>query len=239
MSSCEHHNKRLVFSRHGTNNTAKKGARTVATARERLLQALTAIISQPYTEEGKQFLKRLLNSYRVQAKSEQNSAKDLTARDTLADKILSAWRLKSTLDREYILKIISPFRMQLKINLNRAKTAPQTFIEGPINQPHRSSIKEKNNHHENAYFRDSKSSTKNHTAIGGGPQVKSGNRGQCPKCRSAGIVVARAYGGEDYYTCIYCGYQAYLKSIDAKLDLPMAPDLLGHDFGEPELDGED
>lgn len=215
----------------------------MATARERLLQSLTAIISQPFTEEGKHILRRLLNSYRVQAKSDENIDKDLTARDALADKIVSSWRAKNTLDREGLLEIISPFRMQLKMQ-NRSKTSAgldedNSLPETPINQSTRSSIKEKNSRHENAYFRDTNNSVQNHAAIGGGPQVKSGSRGQCPKCRSLGIVVARAYGGEDYYTCIYCGYQAYLKSIDSKLDLPLAAGLLGHDFGDPELDGED
>jgi hypothetical protein len=218
----------------------------VATARERLLQALTAIISQPFSEEVKASLKRLLNSYRVQAKPEENVDKNLTARDALANIIIHSWQQKKSLERKDVIVLIEPFRMQLKTGLNKRKStnsdSPEIAHEendsGSL--PRRVKIKENINRHENAYFREKTApDPKEQSAIAGGPLPKTGGRGQCPKCRSVGIVLARAYGGDDYYSCIYCGYQAYLKSIDPKLDPPLAAELLGSNYGDSEFDKED
>ncbi len=218
----------------------------MATARERLLQALTAIISQPFSEEVKSSLKRLLNSYRVQAKPEENIDKNLTARDALANIIIHSWRQRGALERKDIISLIEPFRMQLKTGLSKRKTSTDSFAEASAEEnesgsiPRRVKIKENINRHENAYFREKNTAApQEQSAIAGGPLPKTGGRGQCPKCRSVGIVLARAYGGDDYYSCIYCGYQAYLKSVDPKLDPPLAAELLGSTFGEPEFDKED
>lgn len=219
----------------------------MATARERLLQSLIAIISQAFTPEAKVALKRLLNTYRVQAKPGETLAKDMTARDVLANKIVSAWVLKNTLDKKDLEHLISPFRMQLKQGLLRTKgDFERSELENSIGTTNvafqglkRSQIQENINRHQNAYFRDRsrlKKENPEHLAIAGGPVQKTGGRGQCPKCRSVGIVLARSYGGEDYYSCIYCGYQAYLKSSDPKIDLPLAAELLNVTLGDPEQD---
>lgn len=219
----------------------------MATARERLLQSLTAIISQAFTPEAKVALKRLLNTYRVQAKPGEVVNQDLTARDVLANQIAASWMQKGTLDKKDIELLISPFRMQLKQGLMRGKfdeeriESPESTSAGnlPFQTPRRSKIQENINRHQNAYFRDKAKTKKLSTeqrAIAGGPIQKAGGRGQCPKCRSTGVVLARAYGGEDYYSCIYCGYQAYLKSSDPKIDLPLAAELLSVTLGDPEQD---
>lgn len=220
----------------------------MATARERLLQALTAIISQPFSEDAQSSLKRLLNSYRVQAKPDENIDKSITARDSLAHIIVHTWKAKNVLEKKDIIALIEPFRMQLKTGLNKRKLSSDAPLESALlensyesSQSRRVKIKENINRHENAYFREKSKlpSPEEEKAIAGGPLPKTGGRGQCPKCHSVGIVLARAYGGDDYYSCIYCGYQAYLKSVDPKLDPPLAAGLLGSDFGEPEFDKED
>jgi hypothetical protein len=220
----------------------------VATARERLLQALTAIISQPFSDEGKTALKRLLNAYRVQAKPGEASDKNQTARDTLADMILHSWQQNGQLDRKGLSQLISPFRMQLKQGLSRGRLLTnKSGSDGTNAKEHlknltRTQIKENTAKHENAYFKDKFNQTPpnlENAPIAGGPKQASNTRGQCPKCRSAGIVLARAYGGDDYYSCIYCGFQSYLKGADPKLDLPLAAELLGHAFSDPDRDNED
>lgn len=217
----------------------------MATARERLLQSLTAIISQTFTVEGKGALKRLLNTYRVQAKPGEILNKEQTARDVLATHISSAWSQKGTLDKKDIEQLISPFRMQLKQGLLRNKIDDdrpvghmQALGNEALESPKRLRI-EDIKRHQNAYFKDKFTKTESNEEkipIGGGPLQKAGGRGQCPKCRSIGIVLARSYGGEDYYSCIYCGYQAYLKSLDPKIDLPLAAELLAMTLGDPEQD---
>ncbi len=190
----------------------------MATARERLLQALTAIISQPYGDEGKNALNRLLNSYRVQAKPGENVNKDQTARDALAGKIIESWQHNQSPEKKNLGRIISSFRMQLKQGLGRNKLLDpkqeaelELEMRGSGKGLTRSQIKENISKHENAYFKDKLNLSKGDpevNAIAGGPKQGSNSRGQCPKCRSMGIVLARAYGVDDYHSCIYCGYQA-------------------------------
>lgn len=222
----------------------------MATARERLLQALLAIISQPFSEEGKVALSRLLNSYRVQAKPGENLPKDQTARNALADKIVEAWKQSCPLDRKFLSRVISSFRMQLKQGFSRSrmleskqsqKEAGQE-VAGQSMVSARAKAKDIAAKQENAYFKDKAKNVVNpegSTQIAGGPKQNPKSRGQCPKCRSIGIVLARAYGGDDYHSCIYCGYQAYLKNTDPKLDLPLAAELLGDAFGDPEINNDD
>jgi hypothetical protein len=220
----------------------------VATARERLLQALTAIISQPFSEDGKASLNRLLNCYRVQAKPGEHLNRYMTARDALASKIIDIWKRDCPTGSKDMSTTISQFRMQLKQGLSRGKLheakqdlrSDQEVIENSKGLT-RSQIKENISKHENAYFKEKREASLDimeSMPIAGGPKQRSSTRGQCPKCRSMGIVLARAYGGEDYYSCIYCGYQAYLKGADPKLDLPLAAELLGSAFGDPESNDE-
>lgn len=216
----------------------------MATARERLLQALSAILSQSFNEEGKASLNRLLNSYRVQAKPGEVIAKEITARDALSEKIIELWKKNHSLDKKVVGRIISSFRMQLKQGLTRNKlfdSKNERTLEGLENDGSskglsRSQIKENIIKHENAYFKEKTGNNPEIKAIAGGPRQGSSRRGQCPKCRSMGIVLARAYGGDDYHSCIYCGYQAYLKGNDPKLDLPLAAELLGPAFAETDDD---
>lgn len=222
----------------------------MATARERLLQALSAIISETYSGEGKLALERLLNSYRVQAKPGESVDKNETARDALQHRIIESWKQNFPVERKILSRIISSFRMQLKQGLSRSKLSDPKSDKSEKNDHAlqakgltRSQIKENISKHENAYFKDKLTgaySQLNKGAIAGGPKQGSNTRGQCPKCRSLGIVLARAYGGDDYHSCIYCGYQAYLKGRDPKLDLPLAAELLGKDFAvDPDSDNED
>lgn len=221
----------------------------MATARERLLQALTAITSQPLNEDGKAALNRLLNSYRVQIKPGESINKTETARDALAIQLIESWQQSCPVDKKVLGRVISSFRMQLKQGLNRNKFAEnkgdrdlnQSDLVGAGKNLTRAQIKENISKHENAYFKDKVSGNEinDADAIAGGPKQGSNARGQCPKCRSMGIVLARAYGGDDYHSCIYCGYQAYLKGKDPKLDLPLAAELLGGAYSDSDLDGDD
>lgn len=221
----------------------------MATARERLLQALTAIISQPFSEEGKNALNRLLNSYRVQAKPGEAIESPKTARDALAEKIIDDWKNHFPVEKKNLSRVISSFRMQLKQGLTRGKLSDgksdRSLDQGDSLASSkglsRSQIKENISRHENAYFKNNAPAALelDTKAIAGGPKQGSNSRGQCPKCRSTGIVLARAYGGEDYHSCIYCGYQAYFKGQDPKLDLPLAAELLGPAFGDPENDNDE
>lgn len=219
----------------------------MATARERLIQALSVIISQPFSDDGKNALNRLLNSYRVQTKPSEDASRNHTARDELSQKLIEAWKTKGLSDRKTIERIISSFRMQLKQGLSAGRPIeprPKASVHSSteiINQENsHNKRKETSLKHENAYFKDKASLYENNdvNAIAGGPKHGINARGQCPKCRSMGIVLARAYAGDDYHSCIYCGYQAYLKEGDPNIDLPLAAELL-QALKEPKRDDED
>lgn len=75
--------------------------------------------------------------------------------------------------------------------------------------------------------------------VAGGPRKKLSTRGECPKCKSQGVVMAHSNSGEDYFSCIYCGYQAFSKSQIRDLDMVLSLELMGRRFDEePKEQGE-
>lgn len=211
---------------------------TVTTARENLLQSLIKLTEQPFNQVKSQLLARLLNSYRIQKKEGKEKDNEMPARDYLQQQIESLWQQNISLDKKAINKILTCFRMQIKLPTSRKKYHlghPQPDNAGSVELT-RAQIKENFNKQENAYFRDKNNSKKGNDAVAGGPEQKNNNRGQCPKCRSIGVVLARSYGGEDYYSCIYCGYQSYPNKKDPNIDLPLAAKILSTVYGDSNTD---
>jgi hypothetical protein len=68
--------------------------------------------------------------------------------------------------------------------------------------------------------------------VAGGPRKRGRTRGECPKCHSMGVVLARSYSGDEYFSCIYCGWQAYKPSEDDDPNASLAVRLLGHSPSE-------
>jgi hypothetical protein len=67
--------------------------------------------------------------------------------------------------------------------------------------------------------------------IAGGPRTRKKARGECPKCKSKGVVLARSYSGDEYYSCIYCGWQAYKAVDEDDPNASLAVRLLGPTAG--------
>jgi hypothetical protein len=67
--------------------------------------------------------------------------------------------------------------------------------------------------------------------VAGGPRRRQKARGECPKCKSLGVVLARSYSGDEYYSCIYCGWQAYKPADDDDPNASLAVRLLGQTLG--------
>lgn len=220
----------------------------MATAREKLLQALSSILSLPKDQTMENNLKKLLNTYRVQIKPNENFPKDQIARDVLLANIMEKWTLGIVSEQD-IASLITPFRMQLKqsIELKDSRPLVNNFLDqgkgAKDGGKARKGITETVSQQENAYFKGKNKGLEQtppkSTPVAGGPAPKNSGRGQCPKCRSIGLVLARSYGGEDYHSCIYCGYQSHLSKVDPKLDLPLAAHLLGGAFVNPEFDGDE
>lgn len=196
----------------------------MATAREKLIQALCSITMDPFSKETETTLKRLLNTFRIQSKASVQE-ENATARDLLINNIIQLWKIHTTLEKKDIQKLILPFRMQIKQGLNSSRF--QSYKKDLSSDYDNNKLQKKKNAYENAYFKNKKNNDKNDTLIAGGPVAKNHHRGVCPKCRSNGIVLARTYGKDDKYSCIYCGYQSFAGNNDDKLDLCMAAQLLG------------
>lgn len=63
--------------------------------------------------------------------------------------------------------------------------------------------------------------------VAGGPRKRGRTRGECPKCHSMGVVLARSYSGDEYFSCIYCGWQAYKPTEEDDPNASLAVRLLG------------
>jgi len=188
----------------------------MATARNALYEEISHVLKQPYSSKHQVDLLKILQSYRIQAKSSTPLEKGLTARAALANYLVHLWRNTPNGWEHEIKKIVDDFRMQRRkedvrksIHLNEfeflnekvfyvknaaksIKEAPSIFAEYPI---------------------------------AGGPRKASKVRGVCPKCHSEGIVFASSHVGEDYYKCIYCGYQSFDVIGESSAHIAMAEEL--------------
>ena len=52
-------------------------------------------------------------------------------------------------------------------------------------------------------------------------------RSECPKCHSMGVVLARSYAEDEYYSCIYCGWQGFKVAPAGEEQDSLAARLLG------------
>jgi hypothetical protein len=67
--------------------------------------------------------------------------------------------------------------------------------------------------------------------VAGGPRTRKKARGECPKCKSMGVVLARSYSGDEYYSCVYCGWQAFRPADEDDPNASLAVRLLGQTLG--------
>lgn len=68
--------------------------------------------------------------------------------------------------------------------------------------------------------------------VAGGPRKRGKTRGECPKCHSMGVVLAHSYSGDEYFSCIYCGWQAYKPVDEDDPNASLAVRLLGQGSNE-------
>ena len=182
----------------------------MATARDTLLADLARLLKTAYTERAEGTVGALLDRFRIQAKSGPDSKRG-TARELLFAELLKLWQAQPTADlAKTILTAVNQYRMQLKQTTEKkqgAKEKPKAVSKAMANKP----IAQ---------------------PLAGGPQKRQRVRGECPKCHSMGVVLARSYNGDEYFSCIYCGYQTYRAAMDLEFDLPLAAELLNRRFDE-------
>lgn len=184
------------------------------TARDLLLMQVLSLVAKPFSSMSETQISQTLDRFRLQLKSGVGVSDGKTARETLCADLTNCWR---TADKN-ISSVIDRYRMQLKVQ-GKAK---------------KSKISKSKQTDEKMEFSPTAIKTTRVEPLAGGPQKRSRDRGQCPKCRSMGVVLAHSYSGDDYFSCIYCGFQAYKASLDSELDLPLVAELLGRRFDDHE-----
>jgi hypothetical protein len=206
----------------------------MTTARNLLYAELTKALAIKSTEPVRERILTTLEKYRVQMKPGIALEEGMTARETLFREVMEKCTMASASEIPRRLQsVFERYRMQSKQKGTRSSKEESM---GDAFDDARSTLGSKD--HSNGV-------TKGKAAIrteplGGGPVKRSKARGECPKCHSRGVVLAHSYAGDDYFSCIYCGFQAFRAAIETDLDLPLAAELLGRRFDEKtEVESED
>jgi len=230
------------------------------TAREQLYDEAIGLLPSPPTEASPGDMKKIMSKYRVQTKPGVDIGAGITARDALGDRILELWRAGGDDDstRAKMGTLIDEFRMQLKQAgpeapaaggapkaPPRPKPAPSTSTPSPTAKspapaPRKPTMPEKPlaprpppPQSVSLGMSDPPAKGMRHVAepVAGGPRRRQKARGECPKCKSHGVVLARSYSGDEYYSCIYCGWQAYKPTDEDDPNASLAIRLLGQTLG--------
>lgn len=208
----------------------------MATARETLLEEILALVASQ-TGDIAESIHGLLKRYRVQTKPRTEIPEGVTARDALADRLIAMWRQGILGDATQVSELIDTFRMQHKKTGGatqksaRKKVRPSAAAAAATPPPADSKGLNAPTlvHSPPAQEEPERPRGPISSPVAGGPQVKKKSRSECPKCHSQGVVLARSYAGDDYFSCIYCGWQGYKPIEKPDFSVPVATQLLGHD----------
>jgi hypothetical protein len=212
----------------------------LATARESLFDEMMALAAGPAGGDADDLVRRMMLRYRVQTKPGVHIADGTTARDALGDRLLDLWRKRPGDLSEKVGSTIDEFRMQAKgaggaapKEPKAAKPArPTTAAPSPSpSTPPRAARADAPPPMPRTDPAIEAARRRIAEPVDGGPRRRGKTRSECPKCKSMGVVLARSYAGDDYYSCIYCGWQAYKPADDSDPTASLATRLLGHTGG--------
>lgn len=222
----------------------------MATAREKLYDEVVALTEAAPGDDAESIMRKVMARYRVQTKPGVTIPEGTTARDALGDRLLALWRERPADLTTKIGAVIDEFRMQVKQKGASTPKAPKKAAAPaaaatpakapaapvapapvarrepePRPEPEVAAEAPGNGHREDRPRRTVE-------PVGGGPRRKGRTRGECPKCHSMGVVLARSYAGDEYYSCIYCGWQAYKPADENDPMASLAVKLLGQSAPE-------
>lgn len=170
----------------------------------------------------------MMGRYRVQTKPGTNVPDGMTARDALGMELIALWEAGGDDMHDKMQETIGRYRMQSKSSgksdgkAKAKKTAkpaarkpaalstPATPLP-PVAKPEP----------------PPRPRTPRIEPVAGGPRKRGKTRSECPKCHSMGVVLARSYAGDEYFSCIYCGWQAYKPADENDPAASLAVRLLG------------
>lgn len=213
----------------------------MTTAREKLYEEMVAMSASPPGPGAEAEIRKLMTRYRVQTKPGIDIPAGATARDALGDRLLALWRDGGADLNNKLGATIDEFRMQLKGPGNSSsppRPAPRPSrppvpaladddppdpppTRAPEKRPVPSFAAPEPTPRANLSARGGAE------PVAGGPRKRGRTRGECPKCHSMGVVLARSYAGDEYFSCIYCGWQAYKPTDEDDPNASLAIRLLG------------
>ncbi|MCP4503493.1 MAG: hypothetical protein GY822_26475 [Deltaproteobacteria bacterium] len=195
----------------------------MSTARETLFNKITAMAATPKGDDAVERVRALMTSYRVQTKPGTEIPEGATARDALGDLLLEIW--SSDGDKEELFNTtISRYRMQSKqpagAKKPRKPRAPKKMSEAPAAamEPAPAPMPRQ---------KPAAPLPPRIEPVAGGPRKRGRTRSECPKCHSMGVVLAHSYAGDEYFSCIYCGWQAFKPADNSDPTASLAVRLLG------------
>lgn len=219
------------------NQSLVDGVQVLATARETLYEEMVALTAAPAGDDAGERVRKIMLKYRVQTKPGVNVANGQTARDDLGDRLLQLWRDMPAGVHDLIGTEIDKFRMQMKqksaggakpkpaaakkpaapARPAAATTSPARPDPAPLPAPEPQMAPVDFDALRPARLEP----------VAGGPRRRGKTRSECPKCHSMGVVLARSYAGDEYFSCIYCGWQAFKPADENDPTASLAGRLLG------------
>ncbi|MCC7074734.1 MAG: hypothetical protein IT383_25720 [Deltaproteobacteria bacterium] len=212
----------------------------MATAREKLYQEIVAMTATPPGPHADAEMRKLMTRYRVQTKPGIDIPAGATARDALGDRLLALWRGAGPDLTSKVGTTIDEFRMQMKgagapsspprpVGKSRP---PVPAVEDDDDPPEPAPARAPERRAPAALAVADPPPRVNHgrggaEPVAGGPRKRGRTRGECPKCHSMGVVLARSYAGDEYFSCIYCGWQAFKPTDEDDPNASLAVRLLG------------
>jgi len=200
----------------------------LATARELLYDDIVALTGSPAGDGADEEIRTIMVRYRVQTKPGINIPDGVTARDALGDRLLKLWQDKPDDFAEKLGTFIDEFRMQMKRkSTGKKKAAPKSAPRAPSSANAAKTSVPGPAAAEGDEAPSGPPGPRGVTAVGGGPRQRKKTRGECPKCHGMGVVLAPSYAGDEYYSCIYCGWQAFRPADENDPAASLAVRLLG------------
>lgn len=224
----------------------------MSTAREKLYDEVVALTESPPGADAPTIIRKIMARYRVQTKPGVNIGENTTARDALGERLLALWQERPPDLHAKLGSSIDEFRMQVKQKSTGPKPpkkaplpasspearadAPRapTTTPRPLSRPEPAPAEARAQAPQEGENGSDRPLERRRVVepVGGGPRRKGRSRGECPKCHSLGVVLARSYAGDEYYSCIYCGFQAYKPADENDPTASLAVKLLGQSAPE-------
>ncbi|MFH1809445.1 MAG: hypothetical protein ABIJ09_11920 [Pseudomonadota bacterium] len=203
----------------------------MSTARAKLHTDLVKMLGQKSKSDLAGQLDELLTAYRVQYKKPGDPSRQ-TARDALRDDLVAVASKPGKDLMAQIAAVLDEYRMQAKTSgpsegkkAPRKKAAPAAASATPAAAaPAPRGAKAAPT--PRAAAASARPAASGAPAAGAGSQ-RSTSRSECPKCHSMGVVLARSYATDEYYSCIYCGWQGFKPAEAMEAEDSLAARLLG------------